>query len=124
VTDLASTTRRLTDVERIEAHKIVQTIQLLIEDLTHGDKAAAFAMRRYVYTRLMHNERGTPMFRRNLKRKKMISQNGLCAECNEVLPIRDSELDRFVAIDGYTEQNTRLIHHACHRKSQEKRNFA
>jgi hypothetical protein len=33
------------------------------------------------YLRLIHNERGTPMFRRNLKRKKMISQEGICPEC-------------------------------------------
>jgi len=69
------------------------------------------AMRRYVYTRLIHDEKGTPMHRRILKMKKMISQKGLCAICRKKLPKKGAELDRRTAMLGYTEKNTRLVHH-------------
>jgi hypothetical protein len=64
------------------------------------------------------------MRRRILKLKKMIAQKGLCAKCGKELPERGSELDRIKAMDGYTEKNTRLVHHECHRESQEEKGFA
>ena len=83
-----------------------------------------WALRRFVYTRLMHEERGKPMQRRVLKLNKMISQRGLCFDCGAELPKRGAELDRIQAMEGYTEENTHLVCHECHRKSQEERGFA
>jgi hypothetical protein len=40
------------------------------------------------------------------------------------LPKRGAELDRVNAMDGYTEANTRLVHHECYVKSQEEKGFA
>jgi len=83
-----------------------------------------WAIRRYVYIRLIHDEKGTPMHRRFLKMKKMIFQKGLCAICRKKLPKKGAELDRCRAMLGYTEKNMRLVHHKCHGKSKEEKGFA
>jgi hypothetical protein len=59
------------------------------------------------------DERGKPMVRRRLKQLKMAEQGSVCPLCNEALPERDAVLDRTRAVDGYTPENTRLIHAAC-----------
>jgi hypothetical protein len=81
-------------------------------------------MRRYIARRLEFDERGTPMQRRKLKEQKWKRQRGLCATCACELPERGSELDRFEATEGYSDENTRLVCHNCHRKSQEEKNFS
>jgi hypothetical protein len=115
--------RRLSDAERVVGHRILESVRDLIEEASIHDKSMGWALRRFVYTRLMHDERGKPMQRRILKLNKMISQRGLCFECGEELPKRGAELDRIQAMDGYTEENTHLVCHKCHRKSQEERGF-
>ena len=124
--DIESTSknRRLSDVERVLGHEILERVRQLIEDSSKGDTALAWAIRRFVYVRLSHDERSTPMRRKMLKLNKMIAQKGLCAKCGKELPKRGSELDRIKAMDGYTEENTRLVHHECHRESQEEKGFA
>ena len=64
------------------------------------------------------------MMRRKLKKLKWKRQNGICPDCKEALPETEAELDRKNAIDGYTEANTELIHHECHRKRQAHKAFA
>ena len=116
--------RRLSADEQEAGKKILAKVRSLIQTASKEDKPLAWALRRYVYIRLQHNERGTPAQRKILKLKKMIAQNMRCAICKEKLPERGAELDRFNAMDGYTEKNTRLVCHECHRKAQEKRGFA
>jgi hypothetical protein len=36
----------------------------------------------------------------------------------------EPELDRIEAIKGYTNENTVLVHHDCHRMSQKEKGFA
>jgi hypothetical protein len=62
--------------------------------------------------------------RRKLKEPEMASQNGICPGCKKRLPETEAELDRKNAVDGYTEENTELIHHDCHRKRQAAKVFA
>lgn len=114
---------RLTETQREVGRRIVETAQHLISKAAKKDYSFLWALRRYVYTRLIYDERGTPMQRRSLKRKKMISQRGLCAICKRRLPNKGAELDRRTAVRGYTEKNTRLVHHKCHRRSQEEKGF-
>lgn len=116
--------RRLTEAERAVGHEILQNVRALIEELSKGDKALAWALRRFVYVRLSNDERSQPMQRKLLKLNKMIAQKSLCATCGKELPPRGAELDRVNAMDGYTEENTRLVHHECHVKSQEEKGFA
>ena len=80
-------------------------------------------MRRYVAKRLEFDERGTPTMRRKLHELKWKRQMGICALCPDPLPERGAELDRLIATQGYTEENTRLVHHDCHRKAQEAKGF-
>ncbi len=124
MTESTSKNRRLSDAERVLGHEILERVRKLIEDSSKGDTALAWAIRRFVYVRLSNDERSTPMRRKMLKLNKMIVQKGLYAKCGKELPKRGSELDRINAMDGYTEENTRLVHHECHRESQEEKGFA
>jgi hypothetical protein len=114
----------LTPQQRDSILPILDRLRADIRELAGADEAAVFQMRRYIARRLEFDERGTPTDRRKLKDLKWKLQRGLCAQCNCELPIRGAELDRTKALLGYTEENTRLICHRCHRKAQEERNFA
>ena len=106
---------------------LMEKIQLMIIEQSNNDPKLLFALRRKVWKELNYWERGKPMVRRRLKVKKYLDQQGLCANpaCKAKLETngRNAELDRFVADRGYTDENTRLICHKCHRLSQEDSRF-
>lgn len=111
--------RRLTDVERAKLAPLLKSTRDTLDELASGDRGLLFAMRRYVYLRLTYDERGTPQWRRQLKRLKFAEQLGKCANCDGGLEIAGSELHRLDASAGYTVENTQLMHHSCHRAQQE-----
>ncbi|MBZ2687281.1 hypothetical protein IPS56_04185 [Xanthomonas perforans] len=104
---------RLTPDQLDLARTLRDEVRARLVNLSSGDKELLFAYRRKVYKELMHDERSKPMVRRRLKQLKMKEQQGLCPLCRELLPERGAVLDRARAINGYTLQNTRLIHDAC-----------
>lgn len=104
---------RLTSEQLDLARTLLEEVRTSLVDLSGGDKELLFAYRRKVYKELMHDERSKPMVRRRLKQLKMREQEGLCPLCKEPLPERGAVLDRTRAVDGYTVENTRLIHAAC-----------
>lgn len=104
---------RLTSDQLGLARALLDEVRTRLADLSGGDKELLFAYRRKVYKELMHDERSKPMVRRRLKQLKMKEQEGLCPLCNEPLPERGAVLDRTRAVDGYTAENTRLIHAEC-----------
>ena len=110
--------RRLSESELKEAQELLNSIRDRLGKLSSGEPELLFALRRKVAKELTYDERSKPMVRRKLKQLKWDQQNGICSECKEGLPKTEAELDRKNAIDGYTEANTELIHHACHRKRQ------
>ena len=61
---------------------------------------------------------GKPGARGKLKALKWGQQGGECADCAEELPLKYSELDRKNAADGYTIENTELVHAKCHQLRQ------
>lgn len=87
------------------------------------DKELLWALRRKLAKELIYEERGKPAHRRRLKGLKRKKQNGLCAVCKSVLPEKNTILDRFEAMKGYTEENTRLICGNCDFKIQSERKF-
>jgi hypothetical protein len=89
-----------------------------------GDQRFLFSLRRYIWKRLEFDERGRPSDRKKVKFAKIIEQKGVCALCSKALPKRGAELDRFDPEKGYTEENTRLLCHDCHREQQSLKNFA
>ena len=117
---------RLTD-EQIES-QFKPLLARFVADLeaTATDADNLWALRRKMFKTLSYQERGTPVHRRRLKRQKYAEQNGSCAICSEALPIngRYGELDRLKAEDGYTKENTRLVHNGCHTDDQEKKGYA
>lgn len=115
--------RRLNNEQIEEANALLKEIREKIEVLGGNDRDLKFAYRRKVFKELMYDERSKPMIRRALKAKKMKEQNGLCPICNQELGKSYMVLDRFIAVDGYTAENTRLIHPDCDRKVQEDRKF-
>jgi hypothetical protein len=107
-----------------QATDLLNEIRTRLDQLSDGDRALLFALRRRIYIRLSYDERGTPAQRSKLKNTKWKEQRGKCSICNEDLPVSEAELDRLDAVAGYTAANTQLIHHACHRKQQADRGFA
>ena len=114
----------LSKESRDKAVLILEWLRADILAAAAGDRDLIFQMKRYISKRLEFDERGTPTQRRKLKDLMWKKQRGLCALCSKELPERGAELDRFKAIDGYTVENTQLVCHACHRATQELRDFS
>ncbi len=104
---------RLTSEQLKHAHALLDEVRERLRALSGGDPELLFAYRRKVAKELTYDERSKPMERRRLKLLKMKEQGGVCPLCNEALPERGAVLDRTRAIDGYTAENTRLIHPHC-----------
>jgi hypothetical protein len=98
-----------------------------IKDLSKqsgGNKGLHFALRRKLTKELGYLERSKPATRIKLKQIKFVEQNGKCPICKKCLPKKYAELDRSEAINGYTAENTRLVHHDCHITEQKKKGYA
>jgi hypothetical protein len=119
------TARRLSDGQRRRVKAILEGIRRKLTGMSRGDRELRFALNRSIYKALTYDERGTPAYRRHLKLIKFNDQQGRCAIGREALEPRgrNAELDRFVAVDGYTVENTRLVCHKCHRADQERKKF-
>lgn len=110
--------RRLTKTEAAHADSLLAEVKRMVTDAAGGDPVLLFALRRRLFTRLMYWERSTPAERTKLKAVKWKAQRGLCAMCHEPMDVKGSELDRADPVGGYKAENTRLVHHACHRADQ------
>jgi len=113
----------LSEEHRAKAIAILEQVRSEMQAVAGEDREVLHQLRRYVGKRLEFDERGTPTQRRKLKDQVAKRQRGLCSVCQEKLPKRGAELDRFKAIDGYTAANTQLVCQACHRKVQAERGF-
>ena len=116
--------RQLTPDELQHANALLAEVRQKLESLSHGDTELLFAYRRKIFKELTYDERSKPMARRKLKDQKWKEQRGLCAICGKELPEKYTVLDRFKAVDGYTKENTRLIHQECDVKIQESKGYA
>lgn len=115
---------RLTPDQLDLARALLDEVRARLVDLSGGDNELLFAYRRKLAKELSYDERSKPMERRKLKRFKMKEQGGICTLCNETLPERGAVLDRARAIDGYTAENTRLIHAECDTAQQAAKGYA
>ncbi len=115
--------RNLTETELKRAWNLIEQIPRQLEELAQGDAELLFAYRRKVYKQLTYDERGTPTHRRHLKAIKREEQNGICPLCGKPLPESYCVLDRIKAVDGYTPENTRLIHQHCDVDVQAERGY-
>lgn len=115
--------RRLTREEAATADDLLAQIKGMVMDAAGGDLVLLFALRRRLFMRLMYWERSTPAERTKLKATKHKTQGGLCAICGEAMDVKGAELDRADPVDGYTAENTRLVHHLCHREDQKIKGF-
>jgi hypothetical protein len=116
--------RQLTAEELVKARALLDEVRSKLAALSGGDKTLLFAYRRKIYKELGYDERSKPMARRALKDKKWKEQRGLCALCKKELPISYTVLDRLNAVDGYTVENTRLIHQDCDVSHQKSKGYA
>jgi hypothetical protein len=115
--------RRLTTDEFVLAIRLLNSVRQRLLKLAEGDGDLLFAYRRKVYKELSYDERGKPAKRKQLKRRKWREQGGVCPLCGKRLRQGNGELDRLVAAPGYTPENTRLIHRACHIRDQRKKGY-
>ena len=114
----------LTEEELKRANALLADIRGKLESLSGGDKELLFAYRRKIFKELGYDERSKPMVRRKLKDDKWKEQRGLCAICGKELPAKYTVLDRLRAADGYTPDNTRLIHAECDFAHQASKGYA
>jgi len=77
-----------------------------------------------VMKELGYDERSKPAVRTKLKALKWELQNGRCAECGDEMPLKYSELYRRNAANGYTTENTELVHAKCHQARQAAKRYA
>jgi hypothetical protein len=110
--------RNLSPDELERANELLADIRKRLTTLAAGDLLLLFAYRRKVAKELGYDERGKPGTRGKLKALKWGQQQGKCAHCGEDLPLEYSELDRKNSPDGYTVENTDLIHGKCHQARQ------
>jgi hypothetical protein len=114
---------RLNSEQLVLANDLLKLIRERLDELSRGDGELRFAFNRKVAKELLYDERGKPADRHRLKRQKRKEQDGKCAKCLEVLPARGAVLDRFVAIELYTPQNTQLICECCDKQIQAERGY-
>jgi hypothetical protein len=110
--------RNLTSDELVLANKLLEEVRAKLNILAAGDPLLLFAYRRKVVKELGHDERGKPLARAKLKALKWGEQGRKCAHCGKEMPLTYSELDRKNAADGYTQENTELVHAKCHQERQ------
>lgn len=117
-------TRQLTkeEIEKL-ALPLISELRDKLQIISGGDSALKFALRRKITKELIYDERGKPMHRRKLKDLKRAKQDNKCAVCGRPLPVSHNVLDRLVAMDGYTEENTRLICQDCDIRIQKERGY-
>lgn len=116
--------RQLSPEELVIANMLLAEIRTKLEALSGGNRDLLFAFRRKVYKELTYDERSKPTVRRKLKNDKWKEQKGLCAICRKELPTTYTVLDRSNAADGYTSENTRLIHQECDVSHQVSKGYA
>jgi hypothetical protein len=116
--------RNLDAEELKQAHLLLDDIRRRLEILAGDDIHLLFAYRRKIYKELIYLERGKPMARRKIKIQRYDLQHGKCAHCNADMAIQYSELDRKNAADGYTLENTELVHAMCHQARQAAKGYA
>jgi len=105
-------------------YPLIDRVRAELKELSKGDDALHWALRRKLYKELTYDERGKPAQRQKLKAYKRGEQKDRCANCGQELPERGAVLDRLEAMGGYTAENTRLICHTCDRAIQAERGFA
>lgn len=115
--------RNLNATELEHANRLLADVRERLIALAGNDPLLLFAYRRKLAKELMYDERGKPASRVKLKSLKWGQQQGTCAHCPEEMPIKNSHLDRKNAADGYTVENTELIHAACHDARQSAKNY-
>jgi hypothetical protein len=105
------------------AYPLLSEVRGCLEKLSAGDKELLWALRRKIAKELVYDERSKPSKRGALKKKKRKEQNNLCAKCGGPLPETGSVLDRLVAMNHYTVENTRLLCPDCDGEIQKERKF-
>src|SRR6266436_3711175 len=97
--------RNLSPDELKHANELLADIRERMISLAAGDPLLLFAYRRKIAKELGYDERGKPSVRKQLKAIKWGQQSCKCAHCGKEMLLRNSELDRKNASDGYTEEN-------------------
>ncbi len=110
--------RNLTSDELKHANELLADIRNRLTQLAADDPLLLFAYRRKTAKERGYDERGKPGVRKQLKALKWGQQSGTCALCKTALEFRYSELDRKNVADGYTAENTELVHAKCHQERQ------
>ena len=106
------------------AYPLLADVRRKLKEISDGNEELLWALRRKIAKELSYDERGKPMQRVALKKKKRADQGDQCAICGKPLPARGSVLERLEAMGGYTTENTQLLCPECDARVQTERGFA
>jgi UTP:GlnB (protein PII) uridylyltransferase len=120
----AMANRNLTNDELVHVNQLLAEVRKRLVELSGDDPLLLFAYRRKIAKELGYDERGKPSHRNKLKLLKWGLQDRKCAHCGEEMAVKYSELDRRNAADGYTEENTELVHAKCHHERQAAKGYS
>jgi hypothetical protein len=115
--------RNLTPDELKASNRLLKSVRVRLLKMSCDDPELLFAFRRKLWKELNQDERKKAGHRNQIKKLKRQEQNGLCPLCHEALPLKYCHLHRLSAADGYTVENTQLIHRECHERQQAERNY-
>ena len=117
-------TRKLSNEELSTVFRpILDQVRLILQRASNRDPELHWALRRKLAKELIYDEREKPAKRKRLKRQKRRQQGDKCQKCGLDLPQRGAVLDRFVAMKGYTLENTRLLCPSCDSELQGSRSY-
>lgn len=102
----------LTNEQREGARKILQYVADEVERIAGGDPDLSFRLRRYVHARIQGKNRPPEKLRGRL----FDEQEGMCKFCRKpITQLKGTDMHR-VGPGRYTEENTVLVHRACHQE--------
>jgi hypothetical protein len=112
----------MTTGELNTARELLEHIQQLIGNASHGDPTFSLRLYSYIARKLKQNERGTPAKRNKLKKQKLEDQKQQCVyeKCpvpGKKLSLAEEPVLHRIGLDPlkrYTRENTILIHRDCH----------
>jgi hypothetical protein len=116
-------TPRLTKEQREEAASITAATLAKIQAAAKGDPGLFYAFVQKIGGTILYVNRDRAIDRGKMRRLKFQKQDGLCGMCDQRLTLKGSNLHRFYAPNGYSSENTVLLHPGCHNRHHKQEKY-
>src|ERR1700744_4975982 len=103
----------LNEHDRQKAEELLVELRARLSQMAEGDASRCARLAAYLADQLAYTPEAEALRRERLIEEKHTQQRGLCANCEEDLPVQGAELHRMRAADGDTPENTSLLCPHC-----------